>query len=89
MLRHPDGVTLKSVCRHSFNGIRSMTLLVYEHGRQYAMPNKLFSDITSEILSSETSDFLKQIIFLKSFYSLFETFFPYICICMYKIRPEH
>ena len=48
-----------------------MTSLVLEHGRQCIPCSAKFSmTLQTEILSTETSDFLKQIIFLKSFDSV-------------------
>ena len=48
-----------------------MMSLVYEHGKQ-CMPffAKFSMILQTEILSTESSDFLKQIIFLKSFNSV-------------------
>ena len=48
-----------------------MTSLVQEHGRQYMPCSAKFSmTLQTEILSTETSDFLKQKVFLKSFNSV-------------------
>ena len=48
-----------------------MKSLIKKHGRQCMPCSAKFSmTLQSEILSTETSDFLKQIIFLKSFKSV-------------------
>ena len=48
-----------------------MTPLVYEHGRQCMPSSAKFSmPLQTEILSTETSDFLKQRIIIKSFNSV-------------------
>ena len=49
-----------------------MASLVQEHDRQYMSRSAIFSmTLQTEILSIEISDFPKQIIFLKSFNSVF------------------
>ena len=68
---HPDDVTLKSVRRLNCNGNIFMTSLVQEQGRQCIPCSAKFSmTLQTEVLSTETSDFLTQIIFLKSFDSV-------------------
>ena len=63
-------LTLTSIC-HSCYGNISMTSLLQQHSRQCMPCSAKFSMILqTEILSLETLDFLKQIIFLKSFNSV-------------------
>ena len=50
--------------RHSCYGNTSMTSFVQEHGRQYMPCSAKFPmTLQTEILSTETSHFLKQIVF--------------------------
>ena len=44
----------------------------------YAMLRRIFNDIKTEILSTETSDFFKQIVFLRSFNSVFTFAFIWV-----------
>ena len=70
---HPNDVTLKSTRPHSCYDNKSMTSLVQvkECGRQ-CMPCSINFPVTlqTEIISTVTSDFLKQMIIRKSFNSV-------------------
>ena len=69
---HPDGVTLKPVWHHSRYGNIFMTSLVKKNGRQCMSCFTIFSmTLQIEILSTGTSDFLEEMIILKSFNSMF------------------
>ena len=61
-----------------------MTLDVY-HGRKN---NNATTTLQTEILSAETSDFLKQIIFLKSFSSVFNIFNNIYHAYIHVISPD-
>ena len=44
------------------------------------MLHQIFDDVITEVLSTETKVFLKQIIFLKSFSSVFHAFLTSLCL---------
>ena len=55
------------------NSLVAIMSLVLDHGRQCKPCSTNFSmTLQAELLSTDTSDFLKQIIFRKSFNSIFE-----------------
>ena len=48
-----------------------MMSLLEEHGRVYVMLDQFLMVLQAEIISTENSDYLKQIIFLRPFNSMF------------------
>ena len=73
---HLNDVTLKSIWRHSCIDIGACQTV-------YAMLLEFSDSLQTEILSTETSDFLKQIIFLNSFESVFKAG-PKCCVATKK-----